>query len=63
MTTTPPLPEDFDWVTARAACSVSQVFQRLRMQVAVDVEKRNQIRTENEKSKYSFLLIGEGGSL
>jgi hypothetical protein len=56
------VPEDFDWISARAACSVSQVFQRLRMQVEADVAKRNDIRTENEKSKYSFQFIAENGS-
>src|ERR1039458_7645934 len=59
---TQPIPEDFDWITARAACSASLVFQRLRMQVEADVAKRNQIRTENEKSKYFFQFATEGGA-
>jgi hypothetical protein len=45
---------DFDWVSARAACSSSQVFRSLQLEVQTDVEKRNEIRTPNEKSKYLF---------
>jgi hypothetical protein len=33
--------EDFDWVGARAACSVGGVFQGLCLKVQADLEKRN----------------------
>jgi hypothetical protein len=50
------LADDFDWISARAECSPSQVFQKLRLQLKNDVEKRNAIRTENEKSRYVFTI-------
>ena len=56
------VPEDFDWISARAACSASQAFQKLRLQVESDVSKRNEIRTDNEKSKYAYQFTSEGGA-
>lgn len=52
---------DFGWVSARAECSVSLMFQRLRMQVEADVLRRNEIRTVNEKEKYAFRFASENG--
>jgi hypothetical protein len=39
---------NFDWVTARANCSASEVFKTLETQVKSDVEKRNGLRTSEE---------------
>lgn len=33
--------ENFNWVKARAECSVAQMFEMLRLQVGEDVENRN----------------------
>lgn len=56
------LPEDFDWVAARAAHSTALVFQKLRLQVEADVNKRNEIRTTNEREKYQFRFVSENGT-
>ncbi len=56
------LTDEFDWISARAACSVYQVFQKLRLQVESDVKKRNEIRTENEKTKYIYRFAADGGA-
>jgi hypothetical protein len=57
---TEPLSNDFDWVSARAECSASKVFRQLELQVKTDVEKRNLLRTDNEKSKYFFECASDG---
>ena len=57
---TEPLSNDFDWVSARAECSASKVFRQLELQVKTDVEKRNILRTDNEKSKYLFECASGG---
>jgi hypothetical protein len=63
-----PPPDDFDWVTARAECSLSDAFQRLKTFAARNVETRNKLRPQNagEKFKYSeaddsFNVGREGG--
>jgi len=40
---------NFDWVTARAKCSPSEVFARLESQVEDDIRKRNEVLTESEQ--------------
>jgi hypothetical protein len=51
-------PDDFDWVTARSKCSVAAVFERLKLLMADDAEKRNGLR---ERGEAIFSVI-EGGS-
>jgi len=46
---------NFDWVTARASCSVVQVFEKLRLEVQADIEIRNTLRGDN--SEYQFRLV------
>ncbi len=48
------IPSDFDWVEARSRCTPLQVFDKLRLQTKDDVEKRNTLRTVNEKDRYLF---------
>lgn len=36
-------PSDFEWVHARAACSPAKVFEQLKIQIAHDVELRNEM--------------------
>jgi|ERR1035441_10692669 hypothetical protein len=43
----------FDWVRARKACSVSQVFENLRLSVKGDVETRQALREKVEGLSYS----------
>jgi hypothetical protein len=35
-------PPDFDWVTERANCSLRQMFEKLKLEIASDVESRNE---------------------
>lgn len=43
------VPNDFDWVDARAACSPTKVFEQLKSQVAHDVETRNRMAGQGAK--------------
>ncbi len=43
---------DFDWVTARAGCSLKQVFDNLRLGVQADVETRQKLREHHEGFGY-----------
>jgi len=49
---------EFDWVAARADCSVSEVFEKLRAQVKTDVDKRHALRPE--RTPYAFRFVSEG---
>src|ERR1035441_10311555 len=40
--------DEFDWVSARAQCTPFAVFERLRMQVKADMEKRNSLMRDGE---------------
>jgi hypothetical protein len=55
MTTAP----DFDWVTARAECSISRMFVRLQGQVKADVERRNSLLSANERLKFLVDVHGD----
>jgi len=46
--------KDYDWVSARSACSPTQAFIRLREQVGEDLNKRAALMVEAEKEKYRF---------
>ncbi len=56
-------PNNFDWVSAHAACSVSKVFHQLQLEIRTDIETRNRLSTENEKSKYFYTCASNGNSL
>jgi hypothetical protein len=49
--------EDFDWVKARAECSVREIFEKLRIQVNKDVDARKNLLPEG--SHYGFRFISE----
>jgi hypothetical protein len=49
----------FDWVTARSKCSTSAVFERLKLQINEDVEKRNAL-IGGPPSPYIFRVISNG---
>jgi len=53
--------KDFDWVAARAACSLPKVFQQLKLEIEADVKARNEKRGENPY--YEFSLIAKNGNL
>jgi diphthamide biosynthesis methyltransferase len=53
------LAPDFDWVTARAECSISRMFVRLHTQVMVDVERRNSLVSANERLKFLVEVHGD----
>ncbi len=54
-----PLPENFRWVSARAICSASQVFQQLYNEVIGDVEERNSIPSGDSQVKFT-VTTGKG---
>jgi hypothetical protein len=47
-------PDDFDWVAAQAKCSSALMFERLRIQVREDVQRRNGIFNRNDGWKFDF---------
>jgi len=47
---------EFNWVTARAACTPPKVFAELRRQVEEDLKTRNDLRPKN--APYEFSLDG-----
>jgi hypothetical protein len=49
------IPDEFDWVTARADCSISSVFENLKTQVEQDVETMNGLRPPS--MNYAFKLV------
>lgn len=48
------IPVKFDWVEARAACTVAEVFEQLRMDVESDVEAANVARKLESGTKFIF---------
>jgi hypothetical protein len=52
---------DFDWVTARAQCSLSAAFERLKLEIESDVKIRNERRGEDRH--YSFSVVASGDSI
>jgi hypothetical protein len=50
------IPEIFDWVSERAKCTPFKVFERLRLQVREDMDKRNLLPAETGVllRKFSF---------
>lgn len=57
----PKIPSGFDWVTARANCSLAGIFARLKAELAVDVEKKNAIDGDNYMARY--VLSPSNGSI
>jgi hypothetical protein len=45
----------FDWVTARAQCSVNEVFEKLRAQVTEDVDICHKLRPKGEPLAFRFV--------
>jgi hypothetical protein len=62
---------DFEWVKARAACSVVQMFERLKLEIQQDIKDRNDLRPENERyygfkfvaAKDSFAVVRQGNQI
>ncbi len=50
------LPDDFDWISARAECSPTQAFVRIRTEVHNDIKTRMAMMSEQEKTKYVFSI-------
>lgn len=48
------------WVNARHACSMSEMFERLKLSVQADVDLRNALRDEHKNYKFNF--VGSGSS-
>ena len=47
-------PEQFDWVSAQAACTAAVMFERLRVGVKQDVERRNALVALDDRSRFEF---------
>ena len=45
---------DFEWVRARAECSIGIVFQKLKDHVKGDMEKRLELREKGERVKFQM---------
>ncbi len=43
-------PQELDWVTERAKCTIRSVFKRLLHEIVVDVARRNDHLTDSQKS-------------
>jgi hypothetical protein len=54
-------PENFDWVRARAACSLFQFFEKLKLQIEEDVKARNAISPQQPQYKFSIVNAGNNG--
>jgi hypothetical protein len=54
------LPEDFDWVSVRGACSPNAAFIKLRSQVESDVKQRVAIMNDREKAGCAFQFFSDG---
>jgi hypothetical protein len=52
-------PEDFDWVSAQAACLPATMFDRLRIGVKQDVERRNALVDVDDGFRFEFSDDGE----
>lgn len=48
------VPENLDWVNARAGCSMYKMFRELRNEVLEDIKKRNDARKEGERVRFDF---------
>jgi hypothetical protein len=57
--TTPRKPDDFDWVSVRKQCSIAEIFQKLRMLVEQDVNKRNSFLAENSAIQFKLVIASE----
>ena len=54
--------QEFDWVTARADCSIGIMFEKQREQAKADTEVRERLRGERDRH-YAFKFISEGPSM
>jgi hypothetical protein len=52
---------EFDWVAARAECSIERVFQQIRMGVESDIERMNKLRPAN--ADYGFKIVLSEGKI
>jgi hypothetical protein len=48
-----------DWVSKRSACSLFQMFEKLRIDVENDVRVRQSLRPEQAQYKFSFAQEGD----
>jgi hypothetical protein len=55
---------DFDWISARVDCSANSVFERLRLGVKDDVERRQELREKSDEFgfMYGFAFHTKGSS-
>jgi hypothetical protein len=52
-------PDQFEWVSAQAECTAALMFERLRIGVKQDVERRNALVGFDDGSRFEFSEDGE----
>jgi hypothetical protein len=52
--------DQFEWVSAKAACTAASMFERLRIGVKQDVERRNALIDLDEGFRFEFSEDDEG---
>ena len=52
-------PDQFEWVSAKAECTTALMFERLRVGVKQDVERRNALVGLEDGSRFDFSEDGE----
>jgi hypothetical protein len=45
---------DFDWVNALSLCSLTSIFEKLKVGVSKDVKTRNDLRKAEDRDRYEF---------
>ena len=51
--------DEFEWVSAKAQCTAALMFERLRVGVKQDVERRNALLRLDDGSRFEFSDDGE----
>ena len=51
--------DDFDWVVAQSKCTPKLMFDRLRVRVNEDVQRRNGVSNQNDRWTFEFEEDGD----
>jgi hypothetical protein len=58
--TTPTVPQNLDWVNARAACSLIHAFKQLEIDVEEDVKAANSVQRLSFEAEFKMIRNGAG---
>jgi hypothetical protein len=56
------IPENLDWVSRRAQCSITKLFETLRLQIEGDVSVRNESLSARHQAAYHFGMTGDNNA-